>query len=506
METELKLTLPVGARARIDEHPALRSSRADSPVERHEVTTYYDTPDLALERAGASLRVRRAGDSYVQTLKLRNSGDGAAARRGEWEWPIEQETPDLRPLIETPIAQMLPDIADVLEPIFVTDLQRTIHPLRFRDDTRAELDVDEGIISAGYATERVGEVEIELKEGALEPLYQLALELHADSPLGVAPESKAERGYRLRTGRPPVATKASELKLAPDINTHEGLRTIVGAGLGHLLSNHPATLLAKDAEGLHQLRVAIRRLRTALVMFDEHLEPRAAEKFEVELRQLGLTFGDGRDWDVFVLETIPAAIEAGVDGEWLGLLKAPGEAERQHAHRLVEEAAASPKFTGFVLALAAWTEGYVWCPPGRDPKKSAARPLRALAPAILDKLERKARKRGGNIDQRGPEELHDLRKTMKKLRYSVEYLAGLYDSKKVKRYRRACAGLQEVLGTINDAAATDRIAAKLAEKGRPDLVPPLGALAKWNEARRDNARSHLDKAWKEFRGATPFWH
>jgi inorganic triphosphatase YgiF len=505
METELKLTLPVGARARIDEHPALRSWRADSPVERHEVTTYFDTPDLALERAGASLRVRRTGASYVQTLKLRNAGDGATARRGEWEWPIARETPDLRPLIETPIAQLLPDIADMLEPIFVTEIHRTIHPLRFRDDTQAELDIDEGIISAGYATERVGEVEIELKEGALEPLYQLALELHAASPLGVAPESKAERGYRLRTGRPPVAKKASKLKLVRDIDTHEGLRAIIGAGLGHLLSNHPATILAKDAEGLHQMRVAIRRLRTALVMFDEHLEPRAAEKFETELRQLGLTFGEARDWDVFVLETIPEAIEDGVDGEWLGLLKAPGDAERQRAHRLVEDAAASPKFTGFVLALPAWTEGSVWCPPGRD-RKSAARPLRALAPAMLDRLERKARKRGNDIAQRGPEELHALRKTMKKLRYGVEYLAGLYNSKEVKRYRRACEGLQEVLGTINDAAATDRIAAKLAEKGRPDLVPPIGALAKWNEARRRKACSHLDKAWKDFRGAAPYWH
>jgi triphosphatase len=505
METELKLSLPVGARPRIDEHPALRSSRADSPVERHEVTTYFDTPDLTLERVGASLRVRRAGDSYVQTLKLRNSGHGAAARRGEWEWPIAQETPDLRPLIETPIAQMLPDIADMLEPIFVTDVHRTVHPLRFGDDTQAELDIDEGIISAGYATERVGEVEIELKEGALEPLYQLALELHADSPLGVAPESKAERGYRLRTGRPPAAKKASKLKLARDIDTHEGLRAIIGAGLGHLLSNHPAAILAKDAEGLHQMRVAIRRLRTALVMFDEHLEPRAAAKFEAELRQLGLTFGEARDWDVFVLETIPEAIENGVDGEWLGLLKAPGEAERQRAHRLVEDAAASPKFTGFVLALPAWTEGSVWSPPGRD-RKAAARPLRALAPAMLDRLERKARKRGSVIAQRGPEELHALRKTMKKLRYGVEYLAGLYDSKEVKRYRRACEGLQEVLGTINDAAATERIAAKLAEEGRPDLVPPIGALAKWNEARRRKACSHLDKVWKEFRGATPFWH
>jgi len=506
METELKLAFPAGARARIEDHPSLRSLRETSPVERHEVTTYFDTPDLALARAGASLRVRRAGDSYVQTVKTRNPGDGAAARRDEWEWPLKQETPDLGPLTETPIGSLLPAIANRLEPIFVTEIHRTIHRLRFRDKTKAELDIDEGIISAGHATERVGEVEIELQEGALEPLYRLALELHAASPFAVAPESKAERGYRLRTGRAPVARKASKLKLTPDINTHDGLRTIIGAGLGHLLSNHPATILARDAEGLHQMRVAIRRLRTALVLFDGHLEPRAAEKFESELRQLGLTFGEARDWDVFVVETIPRSIEDGVDGEWLGLLKASGEAERQRTHRQVAEAAASPKFTSFVLALTAWTEGCLWCPPGRDPEKSMAQPLRALAPAMLDKLERKGRKRGNDIDQRGSEELHALRKTMKKLRYGVEYLAGFYNSKEVERYRRACEGLQEVLGDINDAAATDRIAAKLAEEGRPDLVPSVSALAKWNETRRREACSRLDKAWKDFREAAPFWH
>jgi triphosphatase len=254
------------------------------------------------------------------------------------------------------------------------------------------------------------------------------------------------------------------------------------------------------------MRVAIRRLRTALVLFDGHLEPRAAEKFESELRQLGLTFGEARDWDVFVVETIPRSIEDGVDGEWLGLLKASGEAERQRTHRQVADAAASPKFTSFVLALTAWTEGRLWCPPGRDPEKSMAQPLRALAPAMLGKLERKGRKRGDDIDQRGSEELHALRKTMKKLRYGVEYLAGFYQSKEVERYRRACERLQEVLGDINDAAATDRIAAKLAEEGRPDLVPSISALAKWNETRRREACSRLDKAWKGFREAAPFWH
>src|SRR5437899_2158070 len=103
METELKLSLPPGARTRIENHPSLVSLRVAASVERHEITTYFDTADLALARTAASLRVRRAGNSYVQTVKARASGNGVAARRDEWEWPLEQEGPDLRPLIETPI-------------------------------------------------------------------------------------------------------------------------------------------------------------------------------------------------------------------------------------------------------------------------------------------------------------------------------------------------------------------------------------------------------------------
>jgi triphosphatase len=123
--------------------------------------------------------------------------------------------------------------------------------------------------------------ELELRDGMLAPLYRLALDLHATVPLTIGPESKADRGYRLRTGQAPAARKAPDLDLDRDVGVPGAFREIVTAGLGHLLANQPAAA-AGDPEGVHQMRVAIRRLRTALVLFGTHLKPHATARFEAE--------------------------------------------------------------------------------------------------------------------------------------------------------------------------------------------------------------------------------
>src|SRR5687767_9632189 len=84
-------------------------------------------------------------------------------------------------------------------------------------------------------------------------------------PLTNGPASKADRGYRLRTGQAPAARKAPDLDLNRDIGVPGAFQEIVAAGLGHLLANQPAAA-AGDPEGVHQMRVAIRRLRTALAL------------------------------------------------------------------------------------------------------------------------------------------------------------------------------------------------------------------------------------------------
>src|SRR6478735_7374841 len=92
LEVELKLRLPPAGHIRLEQLPAFRAAEAE---QRHEVTTYYDTPGLDLRRQGAALRVRRSGDRRVQTLKRQDRGNRVAASRGEWEWDIGTDQPDL---------------------------------------------------------------------------------------------------------------------------------------------------------------------------------------------------------------------------------------------------------------------------------------------------------------------------------------------------------------------------------------------------------------------------
>ncbi|HEX6013744.1 MAG TPA: CYTH and CHAD domain-containing protein [Geminicoccaceae bacterium] len=504
MEVELKLRLPVTARAALEQHPAFRGPLATAAEERHEVTTYFDTPDLRLAGKGVSLRVRRDGDRRVQTVKLGGTGPAVAARRGEWEWPIEQDTPELGRLAETPAGALVGDLTDDgIEPVFVTDIRRTVRELRLDESTMAEAALDEGTITAGSASEAVSELELELRDGTLAPLYRLALDLQATVPLTIGPESKAERGYRLRTGRPPAARKAPDLDLDRDVGVPGAFREIVAVGLGHLLANQPAAA-AGDPEGVHQMRVAIRRLRTALALFGPHLEPHATAQFEAELKRLGRVLGEARDWDVFCLDTLPKAMGDAPEASWGHLLREAAETERREAHHRAEEEIGRLALTGFVLGMAAWVEDGIAQPTLLGDKRMRRR-LAKLAPELLDRLAGKVAKRGKRIGRRSDEELHALRKSLKKLRYGVDDLASLYGRKAVKTYLQGCKELQELLGRMNDATVAITLAEKLSGGDSSGLAPAAGAVAQWSEKRRGKALHHLSGAWATFRTTSPFW-
>jgi inorganic triphosphatase YgiF len=492
-ELEVKLNCPPGTEAALGAHPVLLVA-SDAPETRQEITTYFDTPDWDLAGAGASLRVRRRDGHRVQTLKLQGDS-GEPFGRGEWEWPVDGDAPDLAPLAGTPAAPLFGAVRS-LRPVFTTEVSRTVRILRL-DGVVIEASFDQGSVRAGNAVEEISELELELKQGDVGPLYCLAAMLHADVPLTLGTESKADRGRRLRTGRPRDPEKQADILLPHDVAAAEAFRRIIGATLANLLANQPAAT-SGEIEGVHQMRVAIRRLRAALVLFRPHLEPHAASRFTAELRRLGRVLGDARDWDVFCEETLEAAASDGVAKPWLDLLHRPAEAERVAAHSRLTEMFAGPAFSATVLGLAAWAED-----PGvltGTPDGGALRgPLANLAPALEARMERKALRRGRHIQQRGAKELHTLRKTMKQLRYGVEFLASMHRRKRVKAYLRGCKALQEQLGMINDAAAAVALAERLGGEHQAELAPAVAALAAWAEARRARGRGRLPKAWRAFK-------
>jgi len=323
-ETELKLVISPAAERRLEELAAFRPPSASEPKSQRIVTTYFDTPHRDLARRGLSLRVRRAGEKRIQTVKA--SGDaGVAAARGEWEWPIAKEEPDLDLVATTPVVDRLPPKLDKqLEPVVVTDVVRTTRTVQLEGNT-IEAALDSGSIEAGDAKEPVHELELELREGAPGALYRLALTLHAATPVAVETESKAARGYRLKERSAPRAEKPTDMTLARDVNAVDGLREIVANALGHLLANRAAAL-AGDAEGIHQTRVAIRRLRSALRLFGPRLEPHATALFQSELKRIGRIIGEARDWDVFCVEMLPESFGDHDDAELGELIRQAAEA------------------------------------------------------------------------------------------------------------------------------------------------------------------------------------
>jgi len=495
IETELRLAVPPEARDALERHASFRELRKAET--RHEVTTYFDTSDQTLARNGISLRVRRVGDASVQTVKLAGAQSGIATARGEWECPVAGDTPELMPLAGTPASALVSaELADRLRPFFVTDIRRRILLLQPTDGSLVEAAFGEGAVRAGNACESISELELELKQGPPGPLYRLALELAATAKLAIEPESKAERGRRLSTGTPPPVHKAEDLDLHGRLTGAAAAQAIVDAALGHMLANIPAARAGRP-EGVHQVRVAVRRLRAALRLFRPCLERRAHRRFDGELRRLGQVFGEARDWDVFALETLPAAEREAPGADHVPLLVAAAETHRQAAHSAVRAELAGSAFTGLVLGLAVWVDEGA-ANPALLGNAALEQPIKTIAPELLDRLADTVAKRGRHLDRASREDLHRLRKALKKLRYGVEFVEGLYKHRSVSGYLHPCKDLQERLGNVNDAAMTVHLAKRLAADGTPDVAVAVAALAAWGKTRGDTEVRHVTRLWQIF--------
>ena len=473
-ETELKLSLTEEGARQLTEHALFHQAVGTQPEQRHLVSTYFDTPDLALAHLGIALRVRRDNGKFIQTLKTEGA-PGVAISRGEWEWEVPGDTPDLSLLAGVPAARQLPeDLALRLRPIFHSDVSRTIWNLRLDSGTAAEVALDEGKIVAGVAEEPVRELEMELQEGTPGALYRLALELHAASPLTIGLESKAARGYRLAAAVTPAAEKAREVVLGREVTAAEGFFRITKSALGHLLVNRTAAVAGTE-EGIHQMRVAVRRLRAAIVVFRPCLEPQGRAGFEGELRRIGQVFGEARDWDVFCIEVLPRAVETSPAGDWSDVLRHAAEGRRAAAHAAFAKECCGPAFTAVVLGVAGWAAGGA-AGPGVLGNEDMRRPLIAVAPALLDVLADKVDKLGRHIARASDVELHALRKSLKKLRYGVEFLGSLFPRKETKHYQERCEALQKVLGLIQDTVMAVELAESLGQGAQLDLAPAVAFL------------------------------
>lgn len=501
-ETELKLLVEPGRLMRLRDHPAVRASRLERPATRRQVTTYFDTPGQCLRQAGIALRLRQAGSRRI--LGLKDGGDalsGAVSRR-EWEVETTGDAPDPALLANSPFAPVFsdPNLIAALAPLFRTEVTRTVLRLG-GPGWEVELCLDDGEIVAGERRLPIAEAEFELKRGDATRLFALARGLLDDGGAVIGTLSKAERGYALAGGEIFGPRKAAASTVTRAMSADDAFRAIARGCLGHLLSNQAPFLANGDAEALHQMRVASRRLRSALAVFRPLVPATSLGPLGDEMRWLAGLLGPARDMDVFVAEIIDPVLSALPGEPALVALRAIFERRRASFADGALAGVRSARFTRLMLDLGAWIEGGRWRGPDRPPPSHAA----DFARPVLDRRHRKLRKAGRKLEALAPADRHRVRILVKKQRYAGEFFAPLWGAKPSRRYLGALARLQDVLGAMNDIEVARPLLLPAAPA--PTEVPPLGAglVMGWHAARAETLGAAMIEAWDDWGAAAPFW-
>jgi triphosphatase len=420
-------------------------------VEHEQTSIYFDTPEQDLHKAGLSLRIRKIGTRRIQTVKAESKAMAGLFARAEWEMAIRQDQPvsdDHHMPLRTLVPGLQLERLSAIFTIVVTRQKRSI----IQDGARIELVFDRGEIQAGGAIKPINEVELELKAGSPAALFALARTLGELAPFQISTFSKAQRGYTslARDNDPPVKSQPILLKLG--MTSSEGFQAIAFACLHHFRLNQSILLRSENPEALHQARVALRRLRSALSIFHDMLADNRFGHIFSELRWIASELDMARDIDVLL---------AGILSE--GARKKLQVAHAQ-AYTVATAALTSPRLRMFTLDLVEWITIGKWLTTPID-RTRIERPLDAFATDVLVHCRRSVKRRGRHWSRLNDKARHRLRIKAKKLRYSADFFGLLFPGKKARRRRKAflpaLESLQSLLGDLNDRTTGAALLAKL---------------------------------------------
>ena len=517
-DLELKLLVDPESLARLRRSPLISRYAEGKPVTRQLLSVYYDTPDMALRSRGLTLRVRRIGPVHFQTVKSEDMSGSAASNRLEVEALLHDAEPDPALIADEALRRLVTKCArrSGLRPVYETDIRRTIRQLATSEGDRIELAFDTGVIRADGREEPVSELEFELKSGRTAALYRLAGSLAESYELRLGMISKAARGYALATGESGIApVKSVTPELDPSMTVEDACCAVLRNCLAQITANEPAVVTARDPEGVHQMRVGLRRLRSAVVSFAQTGIGPWLTPLGEEARKFAARLGRARDLDVYVDEMLTPVMEGLPDHAGLHLLRAAADEQRGKGWAGARSAVASRQFTAFVLSAAAVAEERPWRQSGPTDDTQAAMadtlalPVRNLACRVLDDHQALLHEKAHSFDALTTEERHELRIELKKLRYNADFFAALYPKKVVKPYLKVLSKLQDVFGYLNDAAVAARISRKLAKRAEDGKKGPLreavGLVTGWHSQLADQEWRQARKRWRAFEEIPPFW-
>lgn len=545
-EIELKFLVPDNKLTAIKRQTHIKSA-VSTQLSAH----YFDTAEQSLARSGTAIRIRQEmndkKDDWVQTLKI--NGDGLASRL-EHNHLLDSETakndhanghlmPDLSIYKNTPIETALataeqltltkkkPLNGEMLNLLYSTDVHRTTRLLEKIDNNKPqviEVAFDTGLVTSmdketgTKLSQPIQEVEFELLQGQTEYLFEMAKVWCKRYNLCLSTITKAERGSLVMANKThPRAVKSNLKPLTKTLNKkttqEEFIRIVVHNCLMQIMPNASAIVAGSvgdsecAGEHVHQLRVGIRRLRTALKFFVEFSDDINPE-WQNNLKKTFIQLGEYRDYDILLSKTQPALETIGAPAiNWLSVDKS--------IKTMPLDAVSSNDLQLTLLELIQFTLSE----PKSETSQKFAKPM---VRKILDKLFNKVVKVSDNFANINIEAQHDVRKRLKALRYLSEFGAPLFDGtdnhkkltkknknknkaakhqqKTAKRFIKYLEPAQSVLGDYNDNIVAHEFYVQ------KSIIEPKAYFAVgWFLAREKQSVDRCAEILTELKNAPKFW-
>lgn len=505
-EIELKLTVAPGHIREIEQLPILNALAIAAPNKQKLYSVYYDTPDLLLRKQYCSLRIRRIGKKWIQTIKSGGKIAAGLHQHNESEIVIKKAQPDFNHLQQTGVispTQQLTVVA-TLKPIFITQFTRYTRILQTKDGSIIEFCLDHGKITSDHLTDSIHEIELELKSGNPARLFELAWEIAqlTDFPIRLENANKAERGYKLFTGTTTPPNKATSIEISPKTSLISSFGKVLSSCLIQITKNENGVLSGKDSEYLHQMRVGIRRLRSAFTIFKPLFPTRqpSITYFEHELKWLMRELNPARNWYVFAYEILPLIIANHSDSESIVTIQKLSQKQLSKYTQHIQTHLQSKRYLEFILKLNLWIED-LHHGNGTELKsklsiESFSRSYLFNQHSALTQFKEKLK----------PDALHILRIRIKKQRYATEFFYSLYSKQALfEQYVHLLSALQSALGSINDYSMIDTLLeSTLSPHKQKKLAQTIGIIQGWSAHGILQSKVELKNLWKNFCDSSPF--
>jgi triphosphatase len=490
---ELELAVEAEAVVALSRLKALTACRNGRPRTQSVKIVWHDSPEHALLADGLTLAEQRG------VRRLERVFPGADT------WLPAQPVPVIA---EAPEEAALPS---PLTPIAAFEGRQTTSVHQF-DGQPVVVTVAKGIVRAVTAEQPAARIWL---SGEDQAVHSAAVLIAGAIPVAVPVNALAAEAIALATGRPMTSRHHGAPVLpaepAPGVrlSVPDALKHIVGHLLDVILANAPIAARLDDdgPEAVHQMRVAVRRARSAVSIFRGAVPGGALTGVTGFLKELGSRLGPTRDWDVFAEETAPAILEALPNDERLERLIAAASRRRRDCQKTLAAYLGSSAFRMLGIELAWFAAAGFWhvAPePAPGAEETPPTVLTEFAGLVLQHRWKRLLSAGKRIEELDVPSLHGVRLRAKRARYAAEMFLALHHGKAPQRFIRRLSVLQQRLGVLNDGAVATHLLAELGGPGGRHAYA-TGIVVGFLAARAAKIRPRIVRAFERFRRQPGYW-